>query len=92
MKTCPSCGADPGTVGVTAGHLCWTCLHREKIGAPLFASEQPRKITQLIAVGDQLLCLCNDGSVWKWDHTDAEDLIKRAPLRRWTLLPTPGAT
>lgn len=32
-STCPSCGADSGTVGVTGGHLCPTCMHREGVAA-----------------------------------------------------------
>jgi alpha-tubulin suppressor-like RCC1 family protein len=98
MKTCPSCGAESGTVGVVDHRLCAFCLQRERVGVPVFepGSEGPRKITQLINVDEELFCLCNDGTVWKWDHTDVADLVKGAPMRRWTQrwtqLPLPGET
>lgn len=34
MMNCPSCGTPPGAVGVTGGHLCPTCMHREGVVWP----------------------------------------------------------
>jgi hypothetical protein len=47
----------------------------------------PRKIVQLISVGrggyDQLFCLCDDGTAWKWSGEAGPDF-------RWVHLPKPG--
>lgn len=74
MSTCPACGADPGTIGVTANRLCPTCLHREQIiGTPTLAPEPAparRKMIQLVGLEGtswaprQLYCLCDDGTAW----------------------------
>lgn len=73
--SCPACGADRGTVGVTGGHLCPTCLHREGVTAPEVRAKietaLPPKMVQLIAFDtgnawapQQLYCLCDDGTAW----------------------------
>lgn len=86
MKACPACDAGPGTVGVTSGHLCSTCLHREKVVWP----PEDRKIVQLIVVDEALFCLCADGTAWEHGFTDLDD-TSTASRRRWFPLPKPGA-
>jgi hypothetical protein len=88
--TCPSCGADQGTVGVTGGHLCPTCLHREGVAripaGPAMTIEEarlPRKIVQLIPAGERLFCMCDDGTAWEWT-------ANAGPREHWRLLPKPG--
>lgn|SRR5574341_2325030 len=88
--TCPSCGADRGTVGVVEKTLCSTCLAREGIvsipkGATMTKEEAqlPRQIIQLVPAGDRLFCMCDDRTVWEWTARDA-------PKYRWVNLPKPG--
>jgi len=41
----------------------------------------PRKVVQLIATGNHLFCMCDDGTAWRW--------INDLPVG-WRLLPKPG--